>query len=359
MHTVLSFTSQLPACLAGISSGQTGPQPTKAASDWSGSTAFFCGVSLTTEKLTLSSRSGCSRLVPVQRGGGLAETHVCGLVTLLCFLVRDEHCHWASFIIIIPIISFLVKPFTATQWGGSYVVLFWSDLRAAWKLVQVRQSAPHDPIQNTPPSSSSQVAAALQKNPKSSVSFFPMRCSSGSKNKSYDYKRLLVAWYEFSCSGRWIKKRGTVCFLKGHQSWMNGWCVSLCYRRSTTPEPLSCLCKANSWKIYVDSPSTPEVQVTEQHCLRVIPAIKTAYDELTRRQTCLHVCLSGAVPTLIIPNRLKTCLSVARCIGYVKKIKNKAWMPCLIVLAILSQLVWYVASYCYLTYLSFIWGWGG
>lgn len=208
MHTVLSFTSQLPACLAGISSGQTGPQPTKAASDWSGSTAFFCGVSLTTEKLTLSSRSGCSRLVPVQRGGGLAETHVCGLVTLLCFLVRDEHCHWASFIIIIPIISFLVKPFTATQWGGSYVVLFWSDLRAAWKLVQVRQSAPHDPIQNTPPSSSSQVAAALQKNPKSSVSFFPMRCSSGSKNKSYDYKRLLVAWYEFSCSGRWIKKGG-------------------------------------------------------------------------------------------------------------------------------------------------------
>lgn len=79
MHTVLSFTSQLPACLAGISSGQTGPQPTKAASDWSGSTAFFCGVSLTTEKLTLSSRSGCSRLVPVQRGGGLAETHVCAL----------------------------------------------------------------------------------------------------------------------------------------------------------------------------------------------------------------------------------------------------------------------------------------
>lgn len=49
------------------------------------------------------------------------------------------------------------------------------------------------PSKTPPPSSSSQVAAALQKNPKSSVSFFPMRCSSGSKNKSYDYKRLLVA----------------------------------------------------------------------------------------------------------------------------------------------------------------------
>lgn len=84
------------------------------------------------------------RLIPVQCGGGLAQTHVCSLVTLLCFLVvRDQHCHWASFItIIIPIsnISFLFS-FQSTH-GGSLLCFN----LAARMLVQIRQCDLHVPI---------------------------------------------------------------------------------------------------------------------------------------------------------------------------------------------------------------------
>lgn len=48
-----------------------------------------------------------ARLIPVQSRRGLAEAHVCSLVTLLCVLVwGNQRCLWAPFII--PIISFLV-----------------------------------------------------------------------------------------------------------------------------------------------------------------------------------------------------------------------------------------------------------
>lgn len=48
-----------------------------------------------------------ARLIPVQSRRGLAEAHVCSLVTLLCVLAwGNQHRLWAPFII--PIISFLV-----------------------------------------------------------------------------------------------------------------------------------------------------------------------------------------------------------------------------------------------------------
>lgn len=48
-----------------------------------------------------------ARFIPVQSRRGLAEAHVCSLVTLLCVLMcGNQHRLWAPFII--PIISFLV-----------------------------------------------------------------------------------------------------------------------------------------------------------------------------------------------------------------------------------------------------------
>lgn len=54
-------------------------------------------------------------LLPVQCGSRLAETHVCSRVEILYFLVVDQHCHWAGFIIIT--ISFLFS-LQSTQWGS-------------------------------------------------------------------------------------------------------------------------------------------------------------------------------------------------------------------------------------------------
>lgn len=53
-------------------------------------------------------------LVPVQCRGGLAETHVCSLQTLLCVLVRGQHCHWASTVILI--ISYHFSVHTKVLW---------------------------------------------------------------------------------------------------------------------------------------------------------------------------------------------------------------------------------------------------
>jgi len=66
------------------------------------------------------------RLVPVQGRGGLAETHVCNLETLLCF--GDQLCHSAS-LIIIPIIILLIIiilflfSLQSTQWRLSVAAL--------------------------------------------------------------------------------------------------------------------------------------------------------------------------------------------------------------------------------------------
>lgn len=83
---------------------------------------------------TSLSKKKAARLVPVQRGGGLSETHVCSLVTLL----RGINSHWASLIvIIIPIMSVVSQSSTMKE-RRRWVVLsffvfvcFFLDLQAA------------------------------------------------------------------------------------------------------------------------------------------------------------------------------------------------------------------------------------
>lgn len=97
MHTVFSplfaclITSEVTTCLTSFSRVQTGPQSDKDMSiGWSGSPTFLrkaLRCTLTTKRETVWVDV---RLVPVQCRGGLAETHVCSLLTLLCFLVRGS-----------------------------------------------------------------------------------------------------------------------------------------------------------------------------------------------------------------------------------------------------------------------------
>lgn len=122
------IASQLTTRVTRISSGQSGPHKHRPIGR-SRNTAFLSTVlkcklyhgKWNRQASYLSSvEVGCRRLMSAT------------LSTLLCFLVRDQHWHWASFII--PIIFFLVT-FQSTQ-RCSMLCFILSDLQETWKQVQ-------------------------------------------------------------------------------------------------------------------------------------------------------------------------------------------------------------------------------
>lgn len=63
------------------------------------------------------------RFLPVQSGGGLAETHVCSLVTLLCFLVRVQTLVTGSLSSSSSLLSSLSSSVLSPHNGGFSVVI--------------------------------------------------------------------------------------------------------------------------------------------------------------------------------------------------------------------------------------------